>query len=47
MHPDAIDHGLIHRLHETNFLYGRLPQEEKDAIHKAIQDAMEGKVAPH
>lgn len=47
MHPDAIDQGLIHRLHETNFLYGRLPQEEKDAIHKAILDAMEGKVAPH
>lgn len=47
MHPDAIDQGLIQRLYETNFLYGRLPQKEKFAIHKAAMEAMEGKVSPH
>ncbi len=47
MHPDAIDQGLIRRLHETNFLYGRLPQKEKDAIHEAVMKATEGKVLPH
>jgi 4-alpha-glucanotransferase len=47
MRPDAISEGLIARLHETNFLYGRLPQEEKDAIRSAILSEMEGEVMPH
>jgi 4-alpha-glucanotransferase len=47
MHPDAINEGLVYRLHETNYLYGRLPQEEKDAIRKEIIKQMEGEVMPH
>jgi 4-alpha-glucanotransferase len=47
MHPDAITQGLIKRLYDTNFLYARLPQKEKDAIHQAVMEAMEGKVMPH
>lgn len=47
MHPDAINEGLVYRLHETNYLYGRLPQEEKDAIRKEIMEKMEGEVMPH
>jgi len=47
MHPDAINEGLIQRLHETNFLYGRLPKGEKEAIREAVMEEMEGKVMPH
>jgi 4-alpha-glucanotransferase len=47
MHPDAINEGLIDRLHETNYLYGRLPQSEKDSILQAIMDETEGQVMPH
>lgn len=47
MHSDAINEGLVFRLHETNYLYGRLPQEEKDAIRKEILEQMEGEVMPH
>ena len=47
MHPDSINEGLVYRLHETNYLYGRLPQEEKDAIRKEIMEQMEGEVMPH
>jgi 4-alpha-glucanotransferase len=47
MHPNAINEGLIARLHETNFLYGRLPEEEKDAHHKKMTEEMEGQVMPH
>ena len=47
MHPDAINPGLIHRLHETNYLYGRLPEAEKKAIRAAIVKEMEGQVMPH
>jgi 4-alpha-glucanotransferase len=47
MHPDAINEGLIDRLHETNFLYGRLPQTEKDAIHLAILEESRGRTMPH
>jgi 4-alpha-glucanotransferase len=47
MHPDAISEGLIRRLYETNFLYGRLPKEDKAAIHQAMREEMQGKVMPH
>lgn len=47
MHPDAINEGLIDRLHETNYLYGRLPQTEKDAIHQATVNELQGQVMPH
>ena len=47
MHPNAISDGLIDRLHETNFLYGRLPQAEKDAIRKSILEETQGEVKPH
>jgi len=47
MHPDAINEGLIHRLHETNYLYGRLPKDEKEAIHKAMMEEIKGQVMPH
>jgi 4-alpha-glucanotransferase len=47
MHPDAINPGLIHRLHETNYLYGRLPEVEKKAIRAAVLKEMEGQVMPH
>ena len=47
MHPDAVSEGLLQRLHETNFLYGRLPEEEKRAIHDAMAEEMEGQVMPH
>jgi len=36
MHPDALNEGLIYRLHETNYLYGRLPKSEKDALHQSM-----------
>ena len=47
MHPSAINQGLVQRLHDSNFLYGRLPKKEKDAIHQSILDEMEGQVMPH
>lgn len=47
MHPNAINEGLISRLHETNFLYGRLPEAEKKAHHDAMLEEMEGQVMPH
>lgn len=47
MHPDAINEGLVNRLYNTNFLYGRLPKAEKQAIHKAMMEEMEGQVMPH
>lgn len=47
MHPDAINEAVIDRLHETNYLYGRLPQAEKDAIHQSLLDEITGQVMPH
>ncbi len=47
MHPDALTEGLIDRLHETNFLYGRLPPAEKEAIYEAVMEALKGEVIPH
>ncbi len=47
LHPDAINQGLEHRLYEINYLYGRLPQEEKDDIHQAVMESLQGKVMPH
>ncbi len=47
MHPDAINEGLIARLHETNRLYGRLPRKEKEKIKQALQEATKGEVMPH
>lgn len=47
MHPDAINEGLIDRLHETNYLFGRLPQTEKDSIHQTLLDEVQGQVMPH
>lgn len=47
MHPDAISEGLVKRLYDTNFIYGRLPKAEKDAIRQAVLEEMEGKVMPH
>ncbi len=47
MHPNAINEGLISRLHETNYLYGRLPKSEKQAIHDAMVSENEGQVMPH
>jgi len=47
MNPDAINESLVYRLHETNYLYGRLPEDEKKEIRKEIQKQMEGEVMPH
>ena len=47
MHPEAINEGLIYRLHETNYLYGRLPKAEKEALHQSMMDEMDGQVMPH
>jgi 4-alpha-glucanotransferase len=47
MHPDAISESITQRLHETNYLYGRLPQDEKDAIYKAFLEDTKGQVLPH
>jgi 4-alpha-glucanotransferase len=47
MHPDALNEGLIYRLHETNYLYGRLPKSEKDALHQSMMAEMGGQVMPH
>jgi 4-alpha-glucanotransferase len=47
MHPDAINQALVARLHETNLLYGRLPQTEKDAMRQSIMEDMQGQVLPH
>lgn len=47
MVPDAINEGLIRRLYENNYLYGRLPKGEKDAIHKALMEEIEGQIMPH
>jgi len=46
-HPDAINESLVSRLYETNYLYGRLPQKAKEAIHEAILAQMEGETPPH
>jgi 4-alpha-glucanotransferase len=47
MHPNAINEGLIARLHETNYLYGRLPKAEKEALHEEMLKDMDGQVMPH
>ena len=47
MHPNAINEGLIARLHETNFLYGRLPEEEKEEHRQQVTAETEGQVKPH
>jgi 4-alpha-glucanotransferase len=47
MHPDAINESLVNRLHETNYLYGRLPQEEKESIRKKLEEQTSGQVMPH
>jgi 4-alpha-glucanotransferase len=47
MHPDAINEALVSRLHETNLLYGRLPQDEKDAMRQSIIEDIQGQVLPH
>jgi 4-alpha-glucanotransferase len=47
MHPDAINEGLISRLHETNYLYGRLPSREKKQIREKIKEETKGEVMPH
>jgi len=47
MLPDAINHGLIKRLYETNYVYGRLPAKEKAAIRQTIIEEMEDQVMPH
>jgi 4-alpha-glucanotransferase len=47
MHPNAINEGLIRRLHETNYLYGRLPKAEKEILHDKMVQEMEGQVMPH
>jgi len=47
MLPDAIDQGLISRLHEINYIYGRIPQKEKAAIRQEIIEEMKGQVMPH
>jgi len=47
MHPDAISESITQRLHETNYLYGRSPQAEKDAIYKAFLEDTKGRVLPH
>jgi 4-alpha-glucanotransferase len=47
MHPDAINESLIRRLYDTNYLYGRLPQDKKAAILEKIKKETEGQVMPH
>jgi 4-alpha-glucanotransferase len=47
MPPDAINESLVNRLHETNYLYGRLPEEEKENIRKKLEDQTSGQVMPH
>ena len=47
MHPNAINEGLIARLHETNYLYGRLHEEEKAKLHRKMVAETEDQVMPH
>lgn len=47
MHPDAINEGLVRHVYETNYLYGRLSREQKDAIHLKEMNKMDGKVISH
>ena len=47
MHPDSISEGLADRLHETNYLFARLPEVEKQAIRNAIAAETLGQVKPH
>jgi len=47
MLPDAINQGLIKRLYETNYVYGRLPAKEKAAIRQTIIEEMEDQVMSH
>jgi 4-alpha-glucanotransferase len=47
MHPNAINESLVNRLYETNYLYGRLPDKEKQAIREKMLKQMEGQVMPH
>lgn len=47
MRPDALNEGLISRLHETNYLYGRLPEAEKQAIRNLMFDELKDLPLPH
>jgi len=47
MHPNAINEGLIERLHEMNYLYGRLPESERKTLHDARVKEREEQVTPH
>jgi len=47
MHPDSLSEGLTDRLHETNYLFARLPNKEKAAIRKAMLEQTQGQVMPH
>jgi len=47
MLPDAINQGVIKRLYETNYLFGRLPADEKAVLHQELLEKTEGQVMPH
>jgi 4-alpha-glucanotransferase len=47
MNPKAINEGLISRLHEANYLYGRLPESEKQVLHDTMVAETKDKVMPH
>ncbi len=47
MRSEAINEGLINRLRETNTLYGRLKEKDKEKIKARIRQDNEGKVMPH
>lgn len=47
MLPDAINDFIKSRLYETNFLYGRLPQKEKEKHNAALESELTGQVKPH
>jgi 4-alpha-glucanotransferase len=47
MRPNALDGGLAQRIYEINYLYGRLPESEKQRIRDAMLKETEGKVMPH
>ncbi len=47
MAPGALSEGLMHRLYELNYLYGRLPETEKQKLRLIELKAQEAEVKPH
>ncbi len=47
MRPDALNEIILTRLRETNYLYGRFPEAEKQTIRQSILEELKGQVLPH